>query len=338
MKTSYSITRRLKILAALALSVGAAAGMTWSALADTVGYWSNPLFVKGYQTYTNVGFVDPANPAFLQVRTGGEGGVAHFGKMRSGSIDQTVNLATGELLANYTFEDQNGDQLLLSAVGASAFQPDGRATFAGEYTVTGGTGRYAGAHGKLRFDGWARTTDFATGTGIGFGTLSGFIYGTTARRDGPFAFAENGTGTIFDNGQSFVFKGNGLATRVGAFKDMAQSTPGPFTAAFVGIIDGRFVASYAYDSVWTTRKGERLSFSAVEFVSFEILTLPDGSPVPDLSKPSTTEIFQTVEGGTGQFGNAQGVSFGRGTFEPTSPDTVAAKLRASGFFSLSSGK
>ena len=144
--------------------------------------WANPLYVRGYQTYTNVAYVDPANSAILQVRTGGEGGMAHLGKMRSWSADQQNDLVNGTVTATYTFEDPNGDQLVLSAIGPSAFQPDGRITFNGVYTVIGGTGRYAEASGTLCYDGWARATDFATGQGIGFLNIEG----GHLRRPGPY--------------------------------------------------------------------------------------------------------------------------------------------------------
>ena len=227
---------------------------------------------------------------------------------------------------------------MLYGAGPSAFQPDGRITFNGTFTVISGTGRFEDAYGTLQYDGWARTTDFATGQGIGFLTITGILRGTTVRRHAPSAYADNRIGTILNDGQDFVFQGSGVSTSVGLFKDAAQSFPGPFRAAFIGLIDGRFILSSSYESVWTTRKGDKVKFSAIEFIAFEILTLPDGSPAPDLSKPSKTEIFQTVESGTGQYKKAQGVFFGKGTFDPTSPDTVAAEWKPTGFFSMSDGK
>lgn len=34
---------------------------------------ATPLFIKGYQTYSNLAFVNPDNPTVLEVRTGGRG-------------------------------------------------------------------------------------------------------------------------------------------------------------------------------------------------------------------------------------------------------------------------
>src|SRR5688572_20828860 len=69
----------------------------------------NLLTIKGYQAYTNVVFLNPTNPTILEVRTGGEGGAAHLGKMRSWSSDQRSDLISGLVTATYTFEDKNGD-------------------------------------------------------------------------------------------------------------------------------------------------------------------------------------------------------------------------------------
>ena len=338
MNLNCSITSKLKTMAVLALSLVAATVTTTSMQAESFGRFSNPLLIKGYNTYTNVGFVDPANPTILQVRTGGEGGVSHLGKMRSWSTDQQGDLVTGLITAHYTFEDETGDRLVLHATGPSAFQPDGRITFNGTFTVVSGTGKFKRANGTLRYDGWARTTDFATGVGIGFLTIEGILYGTKIDRDLPFAIVDQGTGTIFNGGQDFLYEGAGFATGVGVFDSDAQSTPGPFRAAFVGFVDGRMVLSSSYAASWTTRNGDKLRFSAVEFISFAVLTLPDGSQVPDFSQPSFPDLYYTVEGGTGRFRNAKGVYFARGTFTPASPDTVAAKWKGLGFLSRCGGR
>src|SRR5215204_3594488 len=102
---------------------------------------SNPLLFKGYQAVTNVLFLAPASPGFAQVRFAGEGGFAHLGRMKSSSVDQSVNLATGEQTGHTTYEDLNGDQLVMSFVSPTTIRPDGLITFAGEMTVVSGTGR-----------------------------------------------------------------------------------------------------------------------------------------------------------------------------------------------------
>jgi hypothetical protein len=316
-----------------ALSLGVAACLSSTALAhdeDHVRQF-NPLYIKGYQVYTNVAFMDPSHPIILQVRTGGEGGLSHLGKMRSWSTDQEGNLVTGELTAHYTFQDKDGHNLLLLADGFSTFQSDGRIIFAGSFTVLGGTGRFKRATGILHFEGWARATDPATGQGIGFVTVEGVLENTRIDAAPPLVSLESGIGTISNN-EDFIYEGNGIANGLGQFKDHSQSRPGPFHSAFVGIIDGRFVFSSVYDAVWTDRHGDKLKFSAVEFLSYG-LVMVNGEPAPDFSKPSTLEAYYTVESGAGAFKHAQGVLFGKGSLTPTSLTTVAAEIRGVGFLS-----
>ncbi|MBL9168100.1 MAG: hypothetical protein JNN07_10200 [Verrucomicrobiales bacterium] len=338
MNISCIITGKFKTLAVLALSFVVAGVATTSMQAESFGRFSNPLLIKGYNTYNNVGFVDPANPTILQVRTDGQGGVSHLGKMRSWSTDQQSDLTTGQITANYTFEDENGDQLVMFGTGPSALQPDGRITFDGTFTVTCGTGKFRRASGTLSYEGWARTTDFVTGVGIGFLTIDGMLYGTKIHRDTPFAVADQGIGTIFNDGQDFTYAGAGFATGVGRFDSAASSTPGPFRAAFVGFVDGRMVLSSSFETVWTVRGGDQIRLSGVEFISFAVVTLPDGTQVPDFSQTSIPELYYTVEGGTGRFRNAQGVYFAKGTFAPKSPDTVDARWKGLGFFSRNCGE
>jgi hypothetical protein len=335
MNITNRIQRTIRVFSAAALSLVAITALTSSAQAEGRGQRPKPLHIHGYQAYTNLAFVEPANPTILQVRTSGEGGVSHLGKMRSWSTDQTGDLVTGEMKANYTFEDESGDQLQLSTLGSSAFQPDGRVTFEGEFTVVSGTGKFKHAHGSLRFEGWARVTDFATGAGIGFGTIDGTIQGTRIDEDAPFVTASRGNATF--NGADFLFTGTGVATRTGRYDSTAYNTPGPFNGAFVGIVDGQFTLAWSTAEEWTSRNGDKIQWSGVEFVYLELLTLPDGSPAPDFSKPSTAEIFQVVEGGSGRFAEVQGVMLNQANFQPVSPTSIAAQLKGAGFLSRCDG-
>lgn len=307
-----------------ALALGASTGIF-------AGSKSEPLLIKGYQTYTNVGFINPANPAILEVRTGGEGGLAHLGKIRSWSDDQEGNLVTGELTATYTFEDIRGNRLFMSALGTSAFQPDGRITFSGTLTITGGTCRFRNAHGILRFDGWARTTDPATGIGIGFTTLEGTIHGTHIERAKPISIAEEGS-AIFTP-PDFIYNGSGVISRFGRFDSIVENTPGPFNGVFVGIINGQFTLASSFEAVATLRDGSQMLWSGIEFVYFNMIVLPDGSPAPDLSTPRTGQVYQTLEGGTGRVKGAEGVLFEEIAFAPIAPLHVQAEVEGTGYIS-----
>ena len=335
MNITSRIQRTIKVFTTAALSLVAVTVLTSSAQAEGRGHRPKPLHIHGYQAYTNLAFVEPANPTVLQVRTGGEGGISHLGKMRSWSTDQRGNLMTGEIKATYTFEDEGGDQLRLSALGSSAFQPDGQVTFAGEFTVIGGTGKFRRAQGKLRFEGWSRVTDPATGVGIGFGTIDGTIEGTKIDEDTPFVTTSRGNATF--NGADFLFTGTGVATRTGRYDSTAYNTPGPFNGAFVGIVDGKFTLAWSTAEEWTSRNGDKIQWSGVEFVYLELLTLPDGSPAPDFSKPSTGEIYQVVEGGSGRFAKVQGVMLNGANFQAVSPTSIAAQIKGAGFLSRCDG-
>jgi hypothetical protein len=314
------------------LTVAATAALAIPTEAQAAPHGSKPLTVTGYQYYENQSFPNPGDPSILEVRTQGQGGLSHLGAMRSWSDDQQGNLVTGALTATYTFEDTAGDQLRLSAIGSSQLTPDFRITFSGTLTVEGGTGKFAQAAGSLAFDGWARTTDFSTGVGIGFLTFDGVITGTDIQPQKPFTYLDVGTGTIINN-TDFVYEGGGVSTRIGRFQNHSASYPGPLNSAFVGIIDGRFVLTSIYDTTWTTPNGDTLLMKGFQMIHFELLTFPGGGIAPDFSKPSTTYPYYTIVGGTGRFANAQGVIIGRGGFTPTSPTTVHSEIRGAGWLS-----
>lgn len=290
---------------------------------------TGPLDMAGYEAVSNRVFFDPGQPGYIQVRFEGEGGFAHLGKLRASSTDQRVNLATGVQDGHVTFEDQGGDTLVASFNSPTVQQPDGRISFEGPLNIVGGTGRFAKASGILSYTGWARTTDFSTGEGIGFFTVDGVIEGTDIRAHKPFTSVDKGHGTII-NGTDFIYDGGGMASRIGRFTDHAESIPdGPFHSAFVGIIDGRFVIASAFKATWTASNGDTLEFDALEFIHFAIGA--DGGP--DFSQPSTPYPFYTVTGGTGRFANTEGVIFAQGKFKPTSATTVKAEIYGSGYLS-----
>lgn len=287
------------------------------------------LDVSGYEAVSNRVFFDASQPGFLQVQFDGVGGFAHLGKLRARSTDQRVNLATGVQDGHVTFEDQGGNTFVASFSSPTVQQPDGRITFEGPLSIVRGTGRFASASGNLTFNGWARTTDFVTGEGIGFFTVDGVIEGINIRPHKPFTSLDKGVGTII-HGTDFVYDGGGVASRIGRFTDHAASIPsGPFHSAFVGIVDGRFVIASAYKATWTTSNGDTLELDGLEFIHFALG--PDGGP--DFSQPSTPYPFYTVTGGSGRFANAEGVIFAHGQFTPTGPTTVNSEIYGSGYLS-----
>jgi hypothetical protein len=327
MKTARRLINQFKYTLAFWSAIGAAL-ISSAALADgDHGRKSDALLVKGYQAVTNMTFVDPAQPGILQVRVGGEGGLSHVGRMRGWSADETVDLATGLITAHFTFAADDGDRLVLATAVPSAFQPDGRITFEGSFTVEGGTGRVKKAKGTLHYEGWARTTDMAKGIGIGFFVNEGVLEGTKIDEAEPFAFTDKGTGTVIP--PDFTFTGDVDANQLGIFQDTAHSTPGPFLSEFVGYIGGRFTIIESYDSTWTGKKDVRINFSAIELLSFAVN--PDQSP--DFTKPYIADTYMTVKSGKGRFKHAEGVALGKFNIVPTGPTTVASEQRGIGFLS-----
>jgi len=104
---------------------------------------------------------------FLYVTVEGQGNVSHLGLTSAFTDNQVVNLITGSATATYTLTAANGDTVVLEMSFQSTQVPGG-VTFAGDYTVTGGTGRFYGATGGGVLAGSA----FLTGPNDGVGSFS----------------------------------------------------------------------------------------------------------------------------------------------------------------------
>ena len=87
-------------------------------------------------------------------------------------MNQQVNLVTGDGTATYTLTGANGDTVVIEMEALTTNIPGG-VTFAGSYTVTGGTGRFAQATGSGALSGQAIFTS-ATG-GLGSFSIVGTI-------------------------------------------------------------------------------------------------------------------------------------------------------------------
>ncbi len=323
MKTTHTVSRLLAAILALQL------------LAAGVAQASHlPLLFKGYYAVTNSVFVDPADPAYLQIRVGGSGGASQLGKFTISTDDQRLDFATGVQTGTINMQDSEGHQLIGIYSGPSAQQPDGRFTFGGKIIFNGGTGRYANASGSVQVDGWARVNP-ETGTGIGLVTFQGYLRGADVKPSSFFAFVTKADALV-DN-PNFTVVGEGFATRIGKFTDDTATIASPISG-FVGIVDGKFTAIYPYGSIWTTKNGDQIHLTCVETVAFETIILPDGTPVPDLSQVSRSKIYQTVIGGTGRYKGMEGVTFANAVFTPVGTDAqgrlmITAKWAGSGALS-----
>lgn len=63
----------------------------------------------------------------------------------------TSDVITGETIGDQIFTAANGDQLTAFCEGFPSFEPDGTVVGSLDCTITGGTGRFAGATGSYEF-------------------------------------------------------------------------------------------------------------------------------------------------------------------------------------------
>ena len=92
-----------------------------------------------------------------------EGTATHLGRYAA-TFNATVNVLDGTATGSYTFTAANGDQLFSTFIGLGVPAGGGLASITETLTITGGTGRFAGAGGTLAVQ---RTLDQTTGASSG---------------------------------------------------------------------------------------------------------------------------------------------------------------------------
>jgi hypothetical protein len=102
----------------------------------------------------------------------GEGRGTRLGNATAVTTNQIVNLLSGDTTATYMFTAANGDTVVLEMQFQTTFLP-GAVTFEGTYSVTEGTGRFAGATGSGMLLGSAAFT--GPSNGVGSFTVAGTI-------------------------------------------------------------------------------------------------------------------------------------------------------------------
>jgi len=100
----------------------------------------------------------------LHVTVSGQGNASHLGNTTAVSNDELVNLLSGAGTATFVLTGANGDTVTIST-SFQVTQVAGGVTFAGTYTVTGGTGRFDGATGSGAASGSAIFTGPTDGVG-----------------------------------------------------------------------------------------------------------------------------------------------------------------------------
>jgi len=99
----------------------------------------------------------------LSVSREGTGTATYLGKYTEHATFQ-VDVRTGSATGTATFTAANGDTLTASVVGQGTVTGPTTRSIVEVYTITGGTGRFAGATGTFTLE---RTLDLATGVSTG---------------------------------------------------------------------------------------------------------------------------------------------------------------------------
>ena len=102
-----------------------------------------------------------------------EGTATHLGRFTA-RLTGTVDPATSQGVGTLEFTAANGDRLVATFTGNGEFIPPNTAKLTEVATITGGTGRFAGATGTftiVRFD----IIDFSTFLATGYGSFEGQI-------------------------------------------------------------------------------------------------------------------------------------------------------------------
>jgi hypothetical protein len=114
--------------------------------------------------------VTPLAPPFLWADVEATGTATHLGQFTL-DIPHLVNRSNGTAVGSYEFTAANGDTLTADFTGSAVPIAPGVLYIEETATITGGTGRFAGATGSFSAE---RLYDIVAGTTIGFfeGTIS----------------------------------------------------------------------------------------------------------------------------------------------------------------------
>jgi hypothetical protein len=97
----------------------------------------------------------------VSVTTTGTGIATHLGQF-SFRLDNTVTFATGTSAGSATFIAANGDSISATVTGSGEFIAPDLISIMETYTITGGTGRFAGAQGTFIVERLASPVTFMT--------------------------------------------------------------------------------------------------------------------------------------------------------------------------------
>jgi len=154
----------MKVRRPLFLAVSAVAAVSLTSIAASAVAAETPF--KG--TVNADETVVPSPPTASLTRDG-TGTATYLGRY-SEHILMTIYLPTLSSTGTATFTSANGDTLTATVIGQATRTGPTTLSIVEVYTITGGTGRFAGATGTLTLE---RTLDLTTG--VSSGTFSGAI-------------------------------------------------------------------------------------------------------------------------------------------------------------------
>jgi hypothetical protein len=131
---------RYRFAASLALAVMAVLGLVGPASAAEQVPFKGSLI--GLDTGT------PTVPPFASVTVEAIGNAAHFGEFTYTALI-TVNTSNGTGSGTFLFTAANGDTVYGTSTGQATFTPPNVLAIVENATITGGTGRFAGATGSF---------------------------------------------------------------------------------------------------------------------------------------------------------------------------------------------
>ena len=121
-------------------------------------------------TLAGTAIVTPLNPPIVFVRIDAAGTATHIGRFTL-VAPHVVNQATLTAVGTYLITAANGDTITADLAGTAVMvEPPNVVAITETATVTGGTGRFAGATGTIEVE-----RVFNRATGVTTGTLDGWI-------------------------------------------------------------------------------------------------------------------------------------------------------------------
>lgn len=121
-------------------------------------------------TLSGTAVVTPLNPPIVAVTIDATGTATHLGRFTL-VAPHVVNQATLVGVGTYTITAANGDTITADLAGTAAMvEPPNVIAITETATVTGGTGRFAGATGSIQVE-----RIFNRATGVTTGTLEGWV-------------------------------------------------------------------------------------------------------------------------------------------------------------------